>query len=111
MAIITCPECNKEISDQAKACPHCGAKKPTDWFWLKLLLGIPVGLFLLVMLIGSCTPKAGTESDSKAQDRRVIKLCWEEQSRKSLDPGAARYAAGMCENMERDFRGKYNQNP
>lgn len=24
MALITCPECKKEISDQAKACPHCG---------------------------------------------------------------------------------------
>lgn len=24
MALITCPECNHEISDQAKMCPHCG---------------------------------------------------------------------------------------
>ena len=24
MALIQCPECNREISDQAKACPHCG---------------------------------------------------------------------------------------
>lgn len=24
MALITCPECRKEISDQAEACPHCG---------------------------------------------------------------------------------------
>jgi len=25
MALINCYECNKEISDRAKACPHCGA--------------------------------------------------------------------------------------
>lgn len=25
MAIITCRECGKEISDTASACPHCGA--------------------------------------------------------------------------------------
>lgn len=25
MALITCPECGKEISDQASACPNCGA--------------------------------------------------------------------------------------
>ena len=25
MALITCHECGKEISDQAAACPHCGA--------------------------------------------------------------------------------------
>lgn len=24
MALINCPECNREISDKAKACPHCG---------------------------------------------------------------------------------------
>lgn len=24
MALINCPECNKEISDRAKACPNCG---------------------------------------------------------------------------------------
>jgi uncharacterized membrane protein YvbJ len=24
MALINCPECNKEISVKVKACPHCG---------------------------------------------------------------------------------------
>lgn len=24
MALITCPECSKEISDRVKSCPHCG---------------------------------------------------------------------------------------
>src|SRR4051794_16621515 len=24
MALITCPECTKEVSDRATACPHCG---------------------------------------------------------------------------------------
>ncbi len=24
MALISCPECGKEISDAARACPHCG---------------------------------------------------------------------------------------
>ena len=27
MALIKCYECEKEISDQAPACPHCGAPK------------------------------------------------------------------------------------
>ena len=25
MALISCPECGREISDKAPACPHCGA--------------------------------------------------------------------------------------
>ena len=24
MALIKCPECNKEVSDKAQSCPHCG---------------------------------------------------------------------------------------
>lgn len=24
MALITCPECGKQISDKAKTCPNCG---------------------------------------------------------------------------------------
>jgi len=29
MALIKCYECEKEISDKAPACPHCGARKST----------------------------------------------------------------------------------
>ena len=25
MPLITCPDCKKEVSDRAPACPHCGA--------------------------------------------------------------------------------------
>lgn len=25
MALVTCPECTREVSDHAAACPHCGA--------------------------------------------------------------------------------------
>lgn len=28
MSLIRCPECNKEISDKAKMCPHCGYELP-----------------------------------------------------------------------------------
>lgn len=24
MALIKCPECNKEVSDEARRCPNCG---------------------------------------------------------------------------------------
>lgn len=30
MALITCPECEKEISDKVKACPHCGYPFPEN---------------------------------------------------------------------------------
>jgi len=30
MALIKCPECGKEVSDTAKACPNCGAPIDTS---------------------------------------------------------------------------------
>lgn len=30
MALIICPECEKEISDTANSCPHCGYKLSND---------------------------------------------------------------------------------
>lgn len=29
MALVQCPECAKQISDQAASCPHCGAPRAT----------------------------------------------------------------------------------
>ena len=31
MALITCPECNNQISDRAEKCPHCGL--PSKYFY------------------------------------------------------------------------------
>jgi len=42
MALIKCSECDREISDQAKTCPGCGAKVP-----LKGPEGVFVGLLSL----------------------------------------------------------------
>ncbi len=41
--LMNCPDCDKEISKNAKSCPHCGteikSKKKTHWFtWLVLLI-------------------------------------------------------------------------
>lgn len=69
MALITCPECKKEVSNQADMCPHCGysfvkeAKKRQEdkkkrrkrkiWIWC--LVGF--GLFAI---IGSINPNKDT---------------------------------------------------
>ncbi len=70
MALIRCPECNREISDQAAACPGCGyplirtasdeteerlaAAKARDRLFLKraglILLGLIVLILTLVIL-------------------------------------------------------------
>ena len=50
MALLNCSECNKEFSNQAAACPNCGApskqpKKTSTMAWL-VLVAIVVGVFL-----------------------------------------------------------------
>lgn len=45
MALTKCRECGNQISDQAVACPHCGAKPPkrtsTSTWVIGAVLGIP----------------------------------------------------------------------
>ena len=47
MALITCKECEREISTSAKACPHCGAKRSspisTIWTAVKVIVAVFVG--------------------------------------------------------------------
>lgn len=71
MALIRCPECRKEVSDTAEACPHCGFKiekqellsfvpektilynsKPTAKEIIKSVVSIVLGLPLCVLGIG-----------------------------------------------------------
>jgi hypothetical protein len=82
-------------------------KKSSIWKWL---VGVPVGGFVLVMVIGSCAGNT-PEGKERSQSRAAIDLCWKEQSKKSLDPGAARFVAGTCERMESDFRTRWGRNP
>lgn len=124
MALIACSECRKEISNKAFSCPHCGAplrvsaqspresaatqpKKRGVWKWV---IGVPVVGFLALLAFGayiSSTPEGRERGDARA----AIDLCWSEQSRKSNTSGSARFIAGACEKMERDFRERWGVNP
>jgi hypothetical protein len=51
MALINCKECKREISNKAKACPHCGAKVSRS-VWLPAILG-----FFALGIVGSLLPE------------------------------------------------------
>lgn len=126
MALISCSECGKEISDKATACPHCGAPninapttqpshadsvpEPKKGGVLKWILGIPVGLLVVMLTIGSIVGNT-PEGKERSRERDKIAACWELQAKKSFDPSTARIAAGLCERLEGEFRRKHGMNP
>lgn len=73
MAMIKCHECSKEISSEAKSCPHCGAEpeKKTS----RLSLGI-AGIVLFMVLYGVFTheekpaPLAKSPAEIRAEQER-----------------------------------------
>ncbi len=55
MALIKCPECNREVSSDAKTCPHCGkdlSKSKKSALFLLIF-------FLLLGALGYCVEKFG----------------------------------------------------
>lgn len=73
MALITCKDCKKEFSTDAKRCPHCGAKKPNRHLFLKtiIILGFIVWMSSLIKNpsptgLNSQVPNASTGSFTEA---------------------------------------------
>lgn len=83
--------------------PSSPPRKTKWWVWP---IGA-VGLFMLYALLR--TP--GQDENAKMSARAAIRLCWQDQERKSIDPATARFVAGACEKMERDFRARFGVDP
>lgn len=93
MAMITCKECLAKISDQAAACPQCGAKAPKPTSRITIFLG---GLFIIFVaksvIQGSEAPKSPPKSeaqivaDTKKEDdfQKVVKVAsWAKRNAKN----------------------------
>lgn len=109
MALIACAECGGQLSTQAEACPHCGAKTPKprrSKVPLILLISLPL-IFLTWALTRTPTP----DESVRLRESEAIALCWKEQERKSNSPGEARFIAGACEKMEVEFKMKHGRAP
>jgi zinc-ribbon domain len=102
MALISCPECGREVSDQAPACPHCGApiarpqppqalpppaappqpaKKKTGCFTAGCAVVLGAGLLLFIiglMSQGGKTPPAPPPSPEKTalENVELVDFSW-----------------------------------
>ena len=87
MSLIQCPECAREISDKAPACPHCGVpiqaatpppipqatmleppkEKSNAWKYLLLIAGAIFGLAIISALVdGTKSPTASPATGPQA---------------------------------------------
>ncbi len=72
MPMINCPDCNKEMSDSAPACPNCGrpnANVPTEKRSVGVLLG--VGIVLIPLIFSWFTLRKGHSVFA-----RVLSFSW-----------------------------------
>lgn len=94
------------LATRQKPVPHAVQRFHTHTNGYGFLWGGVCVLFFLAFVFGN-TP----EAQERMRARDAIDLCWKEQQRKSLDPGAQRFIAGACEKMESDFTERYGQRP
>lgn len=73
MALISCIECRKEVSDTAKACPHCGAKVTRPLRMGRLLL-IAIGAVTIIGAIGAINNPSNISGPSPAEVARQQRL-------------------------------------
>lgn len=80
MALIQCPECGKEISDQSEKCLNCGfpikktekpaestsRKNKTDRSKVVILLNVGLGFFALLFFIGVVSSEGGISGNQNA---------------------------------------------
>ena len=85
MSLINCPECGKEISDKAEACPHCGL--PAQFFTNARGKTLPKGIG--VKRVGQWITKIATTDVSEVFSRKTAPP---DNPLKGFDPKAFRNA-------------------
>lgn len=77
---------------------------------MKIFLGI-VGILIFIFIIFAMQVSNSPEAEEKYKERQAIKWCWDQQGKKSNEPGTARFIAGACEKMENDYLNKWGVKP
>lgn len=107
MALHACPECDVEISDKAKSCPHCGYKKPINWVWLGWPLSLSVIAFLAFNIYDTNTP----EGKERHEERMMIDNCRKQEFSEIPTTDSRALVSSICRELEANFRRKWNREP
>lgn len=68
---------------------------------LAWIVGVPVGLLLLLLLIGSMSKGGGGPVTESQKFGNAAAECWKTQERKSLNPSEKVSVASFCEGLEK----------
>lgn len=71
MAMIKCKGCSKEISSNAKVCPHCGEPAPKK---TSLAVWLVVGVLVIMGINGSIGGLSETAPSPKEEAKNLVKI-------------------------------------
>ena len=106
MALVKCPDCGREVSDQAPSCPNCGrpmaarrapppppAKKSSSWPAGCLILGFLgfCGLYVLGSSAGDSSRSSGTSTEQNPKIG-AVSACKRAVNLQLKAPGSAEFA-------------------
>ena len=74
------------------------------------LIGLPVGIFALLMLVGKFMDDP--QSKQRWVDAETVKLCWKQIAKPEAERKTQEFRSQTdCERLEFDFKTKYGENP
>ena len=99
MALMTCPDCGKQVSDRAYACPGCGhplcppplPPKPATGLWVGLGCLVTLWLtFCLAVIIGllvwiGISVRPVDEANAEPDAATMQEMSWRQECQKNLD--------------------------
>ena len=80
MALIQCPECNKEISDSTNTCPHCGFKLKSKRDNKKWLIPVIVGAVIVVVALVVTAIALSAKKDAQSAATTAPTVTQEQQT-------------------------------
>lgn len=95
MALIKCPECEKDISDSAKKCPNCGYKIKKAKNKRFILLICVVFVIIITCAIGISIKISIDNKNAIAQEQKNIKDSEEKYNDLIIEVGGETYIYGI----------------
>lgn len=71
MGIINCRKCGKEVSSEAKSCPHCGVNKPAPESKFRHYLKLGIGAVLVISMVKCISGQEENKSQAIADAQRI----------------------------------------